>query len=133
MHYEVKTQLSIVIPNQPGQISKVAEVLSAQRINISGVMFVDTTQQGVVRFIVAEPERGIAALEAAGFFVVAAQVIEVLFSHHIGQLHHFSSALGAAGVNIDYAYGSDNPSPEQMKVIFKVSDITKAMAVIAEL
>lgn len=129
----IKDQLSVVVSNTPGQIAKMCEILSKASVNISSIMFGDSAGQGVVRFIVDKTQTAAAAFEAAGFFVVVAPVAEVEFENKAGALWGLSKALGDAGVNIDYAYGSDNPDPKYTRVTFKFSDFDKALDVIAKL
>jgi len=133
MKFCVKEQLSIVIPNEPGQIAKVSDIMAQNNVNISGVMFVDTMAQGVVRFVTENATAAQKTLEEAGFFVVLAEIIEVEFENEVGALHVMSKALGDAGINIDYAYGSDNPNPNEMKVAFKMSDTHKALEILKNL
>lgn len=133
MKFCVKEQLSIVIPNEPGQIAMVSDIMAKHDVNISGVMFLDTMAQGVVRFVTENAASAQKVLEEAGLFVVLAEIIEVEFENEVGALHILSKALGDAGVNIDYAYGSDNPNPNEMKVAFKMSDTQKALGVLKNL
>jgi hypothetical protein len=133
MRTEVVTQFSIVVPNKPGGIASVTSVFSRQAINVHSVSFTDTLNQGVVRFVLGDPDKARRALEEAGFFAVEAQVAEVTMSNNPGSLHELADALGKAGVNIDYAYGGDNEDSTSAKVTFKFSDLKKALKIVEAL
>ena len=133
MKAEVKSQLSVVVPNKPGQIAAMSKMLLDAKINLQAVMFVDSQGQGIVRFIVDKTEEAKNIFEEAGFFVVVAEVVEVEFDNTPGALYELSKALGDAGINIDYAYGCDNPDPRATRVTFKLSDVKKGLEVVKKL
>ncbi len=133
MKVDVRTQLSVVVPNQPGEVARVIKSLSDNNINIGSIMFVDTTAQGVVRFVVERAAEAKKVLEDAGFFVAAAEVAVVEVPNEIGSLYEITRALGEGGVNIDYAYGSDNPSPGHIRDTLKLSDVEKGVEILKRL
>lgn len=133
MKVDVRTQLSVVVPNQPGEVARMIKSMSENDINIGSIMFVDTTAQGVVRFVPAKPDVAKKTLEEAGFFVAAADVAVVEVPNEIGALYNITRALGEAGINIDYAYGSDNPSPGHIRDTLKLSDMEKGVEILKRL
>jgi hypothetical protein len=133
MKVEIKQQLSIVIPNQPGTIATVLKALADERINIGSIMFVDTVGQGVVRFTVEKAKDAQKILEGQGFFVAHAEVAEVDVPNRPGALYELTEALGKGGVNIDYAYASDNPNPNFIRDTLKLSDLKKGVEIISKL
>lgn len=133
MKVDICTQLSVVATNQPGEVARIIQVLSDHQINIGSIMFVDTTSQGVVRFVVERAAEAKKALEDAGFFVAAAEVAVVEVPNEIGSLLKITQALGQAGINIDYAYGSDNPSPGHIRDTLKLSDLEKGVGILRKL
>jgi hypothetical protein len=133
MRAEVRTQLSIIVPNRPGATASVCRVLAENKINIESFMLGDEQKQCVVRFLVEDPARAKKALEAAGFFVAAADVLVVEVKNRVGILYEVTNALGKAGVNIDYAYASDNPHSKCTRDAFKLSELKKGLKVIKKL
>jgi hypothetical protein len=133
MRYTIKPQLSIVLPNQPGEVAKVCQILTENKVNMEGVMFVDTTLQGVVRFLVEEPVRAKRIFEDAGYFVATSEVLEVELTNEVGCLEKFSRTLGEAGVNIDYAYGNIRPDAFTAPIIFKLSDMKRGIEILQKL
>ena len=133
MRAEVVTQFSLVVPNKPGAIALITGALRENSVNIHSVMLTDTLNQGVVRFVLGDPKKARKLFKQEGFFAVESKVAEVSMSNKPGSLHEIAVALGEAGVNIDYAYGGDNPGAKSAKVTFKFSDLNKAMKVIEKL
>ena len=50
-----------------------------------------------------------------------------------GKLAVLADALAKAGVNIDYAYGSEEPAEKRMRLVMKVSPLPRACEVIKSL
>ena len=50
-------QLSVFVENKPGRIATITDVLSAKNIDISALSIADTTDFGLMRMIVNDPDR----------------------------------------------------------------------------
>lgn len=62
-------QISIFIENKEGRIKKAIDTLAQQNINIRALSIADTTKYGILRLIVSDNKKAIAALEDNGFVV----------------------------------------------------------------
>ena len=71
-------QLSVFVENKPGRLSAVTEALAAADINIRAVSIADTKDFGIMRIIVNDTDKAIAALKENGFIASAANVIAVI-------------------------------------------------------
>ena len=65
-------QISIFIENKEGRIKKAIDTLAQQNINIRALSIADTTKYGILRLIVSDNKKAIAALEDNGFVVISA-------------------------------------------------------------
>ena len=126
-------QLSLVIPNEPGQMARLCKVLAERKINVGSLMFLDSTSQGVVRLTVEDAPRAQKILEEEGYFVAVAQVVAVDVPNRAGALYTLSKALADAGINIEYAYASDHPGAPFIRDTFKLSDLEKGVKIIEQL
>ena len=64
-------QLTITMPNQPGQLASVSEMLGDAGVNVLG-LFVSTSTSsgdGIMRFVVDNPEKGVNVLAGQGLDV----------------------------------------------------------------
>ncbi|NLW54549.1 MAG: amino acid-binding protein, partial [Clostridiaceae bacterium] len=60
-------QLSVFLENRRGRMRQVASLLKSADINILSFNLAETTDYGMLRLMVDDPEEGAAALAAGGF------------------------------------------------------------------
>lgn len=122
-------QLSVFIENREGRLEQVLETLKQKNINIISLSLADTSDYGLLRMIVSNPEEGKDALREAGFSAMLTKVLAVRLSHKVGQLQELLSEICKAGINIEYTYalatGNDDAS-----IVIKPADLEKAAAVL---
>jgi hypothetical protein len=114
-------QLSVFIENKTGRVSEVSDVLGAAGVNIRGFSVSDTADYGIVRLVVDDPDKGRAALQAAGFTVKASEVLCIDLPDQPGGLASVLKVVSEAGVNIEYVY-----SLISTYVVINVADIDRA-------
>lgn len=122
-------QLSVFIENREGRLEQVLETLKEKNINIISLSLADTSDYGLLRMIVSNPEEGKNALREAGFSAMLTKVLAVKLSHKVGQLQELLSEICKAGINIEYTYalatGNDDAS-----IVIKPADLEKAAVVL---
>lgn len=133
MKYLVHRQLSVAIENQPGRLAAIGRLMAGAGINIKDLSVVDNVEQGMIRLVTSDPAACKALLAREGLYVVEADVLEVILRDTPGQLAVLCQALADAQINIDYAYGSEDPSEEHVRIVMKVSNLTRACEVIDSL
>ena len=84
-------QLSVFIENREGRLEQVTEVLKEQDINILSLSMADTTEYGMLRMIVSDPDKAKAALREKGFSAMLTDVLAVKLSFCMTELslRHF--------------------------------------------
>lgn len=124
-------QLSVFLENREGRLEKVLDTLKQNNINIISLSLADTSDYGMLRMIVSEPQLGKDALKTEGFSAMLTPVLAVKLSHQVGQLQVLLSEICKAGINIEYTYalatGNDDAS-----IVIKPADLEKAAAVLEE-
>ena len=122
-------QLSVFLENREGRLEKVLDTLKQNNINIISLSLADTSDFGMLRMIVSEPQIGKKALKEAGFSAMLTPVLAVKLSHQVGQLQILLSEICKAGINIEYTYalatGNDDAS-----IVIKPADLEKAAEVL---
>ncbi|MBQ4282798.1 MAG: amino acid-binding protein [Lachnospira sp.] len=125
----VVNQLSVFIENKAGRLEQVLEALKAEDINIISLSLADSSDYGLLRMIVSEPQKAKDSLKAKGFTAMLTPVLAVKLSHKVGQLQELLAKICEAGINVEYTYalatGSDDAS-----IVIKTADVEKAMAVL---
>lgn len=122
----VRRQISVALRNEPGQLAAICELLARNLVNIDAIHVLDTVEQGMVRLLTSNAQLARGMLERAGFHVVEADLLEVELSNQPGALQAVAHQLAKGGVNIDYAYGTESPGKDRMRVCFKVADALAA-------
>ncbi len=124
-------QLSVFLENREGRLEKVLDILKQNNINIISLSLADTSDFGMLRMIVSNPQVGKDALKAEGFSAMLTPVLAVKLSHQVGQLQVLLSEICKAGINIEYTYalatGNDDAS-----IVIKPADLEKAATVLEE-
>lgn len=122
-------QITVFIENKEGRLSDVLEALKEGKINIISLSLADTSDYGLLRLIVSDPEQGTKILKDKGFSAMITQVLAVKLSHQVGQLQVLLEKICDAGINVEYMYalatGTDDAS-----IVFKTSDLDKAVSVL---
>lgn len=120
-------QLSVFIENKAGRVSEVTDVLGRAGVNIRGFSVSDTADYGIIRLVVNDPERGIAALRDAGFTVKESEVICINLPDRPGGLASVLKVVAEAGVNIEYVY-----SLISTYVVINVADVDWALSLLKD-
>jgi hypothetical protein len=97
-------QLSVFLENKSGRLTEVTDTLGELGINISALSIADTADYGILRMIVAQPEKAIEALRTRGFSVSLTEVICVVIEDTPGSLALVLRLLSDHEVSIEYMY-----------------------------
>lgn len=124
-------QLSIFLENRAGRLEEVLRVLTEENINILSLSMADTSEYGMLRLLVSDPEKGRAALKERGFSATLTDVLALKMEHKVGELHRVLRILCNAGVNIEYMYALCTETDEAAMAL-KVSDMEMAERLMRE-
>ena len=113
-------QLSVFIENREGRLEQVTDVIREENINILSLSMADTTEYGMLRMVVSDPERAKDALRAKGFSAMLTDVLAVKLEDKVGALHKMPHILCSQGLNIEYMYAL--ASANRRAMIVKASD-----------
>jgi len=125
-------QISIFVENKPGKLSEITGVLSGAGVDIRALSIADTTDFGVLRLIVSEPDRALSVLRAANLAVSRTEVIGARLEDKAGALHQVLDVLGKAGVAVEYAYAFITRKTGAAYVILRVQDNAQAAGALKE-
>lgn len=125
----VAKQLSVFIENRQGRLGEVLNVLKNNDVNILSLSLADTTEYGLLRLIVNNPELGKTKLAEEGFSTILTDVLVLKISHQAGSLQGLLKTLSDYDVNIEYMYGLSIDGDEA-SVVLKTSDVIKAEEVL---
>ncbi len=119
-------QLSVMLPNEPGQLAMLCKKLATAKVNIKAISVVNTTEQSTVRLVVDKPLAARKAMKSARLLYVESDVILSEMTNKPGVLAGVAAKLARAKVNIQYVYGSTARGTENGVLVFAVDNVAKA-------
>ncbi len=125
-------QISIFLENKPGGLSEVTKILRDAGINIRALSLADTSDFGILRLIVNDNSKALAALKDRGFTVGKTDVVAVEVDDRPGGLHRILLTLFKANVNVEYMYAFVQQSGNNAVIIFRFDNLDEAVKVLQE-
>jgi hypothetical protein len=123
MGSEVLTrQVSVFLENKSGRLAEVCRILAQANINIRGLCVAETSDFGILRLIVSDPEQAVASLKASGFAVGEAHVLALEVQDKPGGLAGVLEKLDEAEINVEYMYAMVTTAASEAVVLFRVVD-----------
>jgi hypothetical protein len=126
------TQFSVFLANKPGVLARVVQRLAENRINIVALSMMDSTEHGVLRVVVQDPERARSTLAALDLPRTEQTVLLATLPNRPGALADVLQRLAAGHVNVHYAYCTTGAAGGRTLGIFKVDNLQKALHLLAE-
>ena len=102
----MERQISVMLKNSPGQMAAVGGALADAGVNILALSVVDASDHAVMRLVTSDWATTRTALEGMGHDTIVTKVLAIELPHKKGALAETAAKLAAAGINIDYIYGS---------------------------
>ena len=97
-------QLSIFLENKSGRLSEVANLLANANINMTAFSIADTSDFGILRVIVSNPEKALEILKENQFSVNLTDVVGLICPNESGALARALQILNDENIQIEYMY-----------------------------
>ena len=105
---KTQTELSVVVPNEPGQLARLTGTLGAAGVNLAGLLTVHAGATARVKFVPeGDAEAARLGLVEAGYRPTASPVFSLEGPEGSDLAHRVVSELAAAGVNIISCYSQE--------------------------
>jgi hypothetical protein len=124
-------QLSVFLPNKPGQLASFFELLMENKIYIYSLTVAETEEYGLLLLLVDKPRRCFELLEEKGYLYSITEIVTVKLSNNISELYNIAKTLGSQQINIEYLYflalkGNENG------IVLKLDDNEKGIRILKE-
>ncbi|MBZ2166109.1 MULTISPECIES: ACT domain-containing protein [Methanobacterium] len=116
-------QLSIFLENRKGRMKNALDVLEKGGVNIRALSIADTSDFGILRLIVPDPEETKKLLEDNNFIVKIGEVIAVRMADHPGGLGVILGILDDNNINLEYLYAFVEEKEEMAIVLLHPENI----------
>lgn len=124
-------QLSVFLENKSGRLNEVTGILGKADINISAFNVADTSEFGILRMIVSNPEEALTVLKENLFSVSLTDVICLNTPNEPGALAKALEIIADGGVFIEYLYAYSNEG-KSANIMLKPTNIEKCISVLQE-
>lgn len=113
-------QISVFLENKFGRLAEVTKTLRENKIDIRALYIADTTEYGILRMIVDQPDAALKALSEAGFTVNETMVIAISVADRPGTLDDVLEILSANSISVDYLYAYVGRASSDAIVVIRV-------------
>ncbi|MDR2967495.1 MAG: acetolactate synthase [Methanobacteriaceae archaeon] len=123
-------QLSIFLENKEGRLWNALDILANDNINIRALSLADTSEFGILRIIVQDPEKAKKVLEDNDFIVKIKNVIGVELSDTPGGLAKVLKLLNENKINLEYLYAFTHEKSEKAILLLQANDLDSLIGVL---
>jgi len=123
-------QISIFVENKPGRLADITAMLAKKNVDIRALSIADTTDYGILRLIVSNPETAVVTIREEGLTVSSTDVLGIAIPDVPGGFAKAIRALADADISVEYAYAFITPEKGQAFVIIRVADNAVATKVL---
>jgi len=122
-------QVSVFLENKSGRLNEVTQILGDAGLNMSAFTIADTSDFGILRLIVSDPEKAKEVLKKNKFAVQTTDVILVKTPNVPGGLAKMLNILNAEKVFIEYMYAFSN-SEDTAVIVLRPTDLQKCIDIL---
>ncbi len=116
-------QLSIFLQNKMGSLSKPLEVLTVADVNIRAMCMADTSEFGILRLVVDDPDKGKEALEQNNFLVKITEIVGVEMHDAPGGLTSVLNVIRDNNIDLEYLYAFTHEKEGKAILLLHADDI----------
>ena len=121
-------QLSVFLENREGRLDEVLAVLASNDVNIVALSLADTSDYGMLRMIVSDPNKGRAVLKDNGITAMLTDVVALRVPHATGSLSKAMHQIVEGELNIEYMYAFANG--EDASAVLKTDDPARVVDIL---
>ena len=97
-------QISVFIENKYGKLSECLALLGEEKIRIVAIMVSDTSEFGILRLVVTDPDKAYKVLKNNNVSVSLTDVFAIVTAPLASNFAHLLQYFTQSGINIEYMY-----------------------------
>jgi hypothetical protein len=121
-------QLSIFLENKSGRLTEVLETLGKEKINITALTIADTSEYGILRMIVSNPDKAHKLLKEKGFSVNLTDVLSIATPIEAGSFAKALRIFSDENISIEYMYAFS--LDKKAIIVLRTEDTERALEAI---
>ncbi len=124
-------QVSVFMENKAGKLGNITGILKKENIDIRAFSIADTTEFGIFRIIVKEPQRAVEVLRTQGMTAQINDVIVAVMTDKIGSFDEVVKPICDEGIDIKYLYSFIGEKEATGRVTICVDEMNRAVDILA--
>jgi len=120
-------QISVFVENKKGRLARITDVLGKGGIDLIALSIADTTNFGIMRCIVNDPEKALKLLKENDITASTTEVIVAEVVDKPGGLAYVLGLLDKADISVEYLYSFVRTPNENALILFRVEAIDRAV------
>lgn len=125
----ITKQVSVFLENKSGRLNEVTRILGEAGVNITAFTIADTSDFGILRLIVSDPDKTYKVLKAHDFSVQITSVVLAKSPNKPGGLSRMLEVLNKEEVFIEYMYAF-SMSDKSAVVVIRPTNIQRCIDVL---
>ena len=125
-------QISIFLENKPTTLSELTNTFAEYNINMRAISLADSSDFGIARIIVDDPESAKQTLKNNDYIVSLTPVLLVEIADETGSLNKILGLFAKNDINLEYMYGFTGKTSGCAYMIMRCTDTDKAEKVLSE-
>lgn len=125
-------QVSVFLENKTGRLWKALNTLKKEDIDIRALSIADTSEFGILRMIVSDPEKAKTSLEKEQFAVSLADVLAIEVEDQPGGLEEALDTLNNNDINVEYIYAFVEKKTQKALVVLRTEDNEGALKLLQD-
>jgi len=121
-------QLSIFLENKTGRLTEVTRLLGKSGINLTAFSMTESSDFGIMRVVLSDPETAQSLLTSHGFTVTLCDVVCLFVPNTPGTLSEALLILSEHNISVDYMYAF--AMDDMARVVIRPSDINRCVEVL---
>lgn len=120
-------QLSVFLENKKGTLADLTNILMHHKLDIRAMAVFDTSEFGILRIVVDDPEKALTVLHEEGYVAKMSKIIAIEPDDRPGSFNEIFQLLNQHDINIEYVYSFVMRKRELPYIVIKVDDQQQAV------
>ncbi len=121
-------QVSVFLENKSGRLTEVLTSLGKANINITSLSIADTSEYGILRLIVNDPEKAHQTLKSNGFSVNLTEVLSIASPPAAGSFARVLEILSQENISVEYIYAFS--TGEKAVIVLRTENVSNTITVL---
>jgi len=127
----IAKEVSVFLENKSGRLNEVTQILGDAGVNISAFTIADTSDFGILRLIVSDPQKACDVLKQNSFSVKITEVVLAKTQNEPGSLASLLQLLSEGGAFIEYMYAF-SMEEKNATIVIRTTNIEKCVGILQE-